>query len=674
MMPAIHETPALEKASDAMRKLFTPAIALMNRLTYPRKFALISLLLATPLALALWFLILSINTGVRAAQFELNGTAYLHPLRQLLEHTLINKQLANDYSSGNPGLRAALLDNQARIDDDLKAIADVDRQFGEDLKTTVQLRALEASWNNLKSQVFGGSIQSSEELHTRLIADTRALMSQVGDTSNLILDPDLDSYYTMDAVLLKLPEAQDLLSQVQFLSTQALGQQTIDPEAKTRLTILAGLIRSNLGATDKGMQVAFRTTPATQAMLSAPLQAHSAATLSFLSQVDQEIFFARSIGTSRDALDAATSQALAANFSFWDRSVETLDSLLRARLDRFNRQKYLSIAVTALGLALVIYFSSGFYLSVMRTVAKLNEASLRMISGDMRELVQLDNRDELGQVARSFNQVATALLAAGAQRQAVVDNAVDGILTIDENGIVRSFNPAAARIFGCPAEGAIGRPIAGLIPAPHDRAYQDVGVGREVVGRRSDGAEFPLDLAIGEMRTGEARAFIAIVHDLTERKRAEAERVRLQEQIIGAQAAALAELSTPLIPISDQVLVMPLIGAIDTQRAQQVLEALLRGIEQSRARIAILDITGVPVVDTQVAKILIIAAHGVRLLGAEIVLTGIRPEVAQTLVGLGVDLGGVVTRSTLQRGIAYATNGRAGPRTEDQEPRTDAAV
>jgi PAS domain S-box-containing protein len=650
-----------------MIRLFSPAVALMNRLTYPRKFILISLLLAVPLALALWFLILSINTGVQAAQFELNGTAYLRPLRRLLEHTIIDKRLANDYLFGNSELRDALLDNQARIEEDLREIAAVDRQFGGDLKTTAHLQALETSWSELKSKVFASSIRGSEELHAKLIADTLALMSQVGDTSNLILDPDLDSYYIMDAVLLKLPEAQDLLSQVQFLGDQVLDQQVIAPEDKTRLTILTGLIRTNISATNKGVSVAFRTTPAVQATLDTPLQAYITASQSFLSQVDREITFARSIGASRDAFNAATSQALAANFSFWDQSVETLDSLLRARLDRFNQQKYLSIGVTALGLALVIYFSSGFYLSVMGTVARLNEASRRMTSGDMRDLVQLDNRDELGQVARSFNQVATALLAASAQRQAVVDNAVDGILTIDEDGIVRSFNPAAARIFGCPAEDAIGRPVAALIPAPYDREYQVVGVGREVVGRRGDETEFPLDLAVGEMRTGAGHAFIAIVHDLTERKRTEAERVRLQEQIIGAQAAALAELSTPLIPISDQVLAMPLIGAIDTQRAQQVLEALLRGIEQSRARIAILDITGVPVVDTQVAKTLIIAAQGVRLLGAEIVLTGIRPEVAQTLVGLGVDLGGIVTRSTLQRGIAYATNGRAGPRRENKE-------
>ena len=162
-------------------------------------------------------------------------------------------------------------------------------------------------------------------------------------------------------------------------------------------------------------------------------------------------------------------------------------------------------------------------------------------------------------------------------------------------------------------------------------------------------------------------AISAVAHDLTERKRAAEEHARLQERIIQAQAATLAELSTPLIPISDHVVVMPLIGAIDSDRARQVLETLLHGIERSHARVAILDITGVPLVDTQVAKSLIVAAQAVRLLGARIVLTGIRPEVAQTLVGLGVDLGDIVTHSTLQSGIAYATNGRSEPRTKNEE-------
>jgi anti-anti-sigma regulatory factor len=149
---------------------------------------------------------------------------------------------------------------------------------------------------------------------------------------------------------------------------------------------------------------------------------------------------------------------------------------------------------------------------------------------------------------------------------------------------------------------------------------------------------------------------VTIVRDVTEHKQTEEilRRSADQQQIIQLQAAALRELFTPMIPISDDVMAMPLVGAVDTRRAQQVIEVLLQGVAASRARIVILDITGVPLVDTQVANALLQAARSVRLLGAQVLLTGIRPEVAQTLVGLGVDLGGLVTRATLQDGITYA--------------------
>jgi rsbT co-antagonist protein RsbR len=150
--------------------------------------------------------------------------------------------------------------------------------------------------------------------------------------------------------------------------------------------------------------------------------------------------------------------------------------------------------------------------------------------------------------------------------------------------------------------------------------------------------------------------FNGVLMDITERQlimEAQRENER-QAEIIRAQQAALEELSTPLIPINDRVMVMPLIGAVDSRRAQQVLETLLTGIAETRAEVAILDITGVSVVDTQVANALIRAAQAVKLLGAQVILTGIKPEIAQTLVGLGTDLGNVVTRSTLQSGIALA--------------------
>jgi rsbT co-antagonist protein RsbR len=137
-------------------------------------------------------------------------------------------------------------------------------------------------------------------------------------------------------------------------------------------------------------------------------------------------------------------------------------------------------------------------------------------------------------------------------------------------------------------------------------------------------------------------------------QQAQTEATRLQAEIILVQEATLVELSTPLVPITDRIVAMPLIGAMDAKRSERVLEALLQGVAERGAEVAILDVTGVPVVDTDVANGLIRAAQGVRLLGAEVVLTGIRPDVARTLVDLGADLRGVVTQSSLQQGIEYA--------------------
>ncbi len=127
-----------------------------------------------------------------------------------------------------------------------------------------------------------------------------------------------------------------------------------------------------------------------------------------------------------------------------------------------------------------------------------------------------------------------------------------------------------------------------------------------------------------------------------------------REHVIQIQNRLISELSTPVLPVHNRILVMPLVGIIDSQRANQFLERMLLAIGDYQAETIIVDITGVPFVDTAVANHLVQAAHAAMLLGADCVLVGIRPEVAQSLVGLGVDISTMVTRSDLQAGIEYA--------------------
>ncbi|GAA1535692.1 STAS domain-containing protein [Actinomadura kijaniata] len=124
--------------------------------------------------------------------------------------------------------------------------------------------------------------------------------------------------------------------------------------------------------------------------------------------------------------------------------------------------------------------------------------------------------------------------------------------------------------------------------------------------------------------------------------------------IIARQRQEILDIATPVLRLWDGVLAVPLIGTLDSARSQVMTEALLEGIVEQRAEVAILDITGVPMVDTVVAQHLMRTATAVRLMGATCVLSGIRPQIAQTIAALGIDLGGIRTRSTLADALAWA--------------------
>jgi len=297
------------------------------------------------------------------------------------------------------------------------------------------------------------------------------------------------------------------------------------------------------------------------------------------------------------------------------------------------------------------------FLDVISAMAALDFSKKASVSG---------NETLLDAFASGINMLSEELAVSTVSR-AYVDNILesmnDALVVIDPEHVIKTVNHAALRLFGYPKEAIIGQSLD-LLFAPEGLAGEMITAITPKKGhsieetecRTKDGKVFPVSLSASAMHgaNGQIEGIVCIVRDISERKQAEEalRRIITQEETIHAQVAALAELSTPLIPINDQVVVMPLVGKVDTRRAQDVMETLLYGVAASGAQVAILDITGVPIVDTQIANMLIQAAQAVKLLGVQAVLTGIRPEVAQTLVGLGVDLSGIVTHSTLQSGIA----------------------
>ncbi|TQS40040.1 STAS domain-containing protein [Cryptosporangium phraense] len=200
-------------------------------------------------------------------------------------------------------------------------------------------------------------------------------------------------------------------------------------------------------------------------------------------------------------------------------------------------------------------------------------------------------------------------------------------------------------LHGLLAELSRARAVQGF--SPRETAVSVFAL-KQVVSRRI-GDDLPL---------GEFLQFSALVDDLgllTFEAYSQA-----REQVIAEQAEQLLELSTPVVKLWDGIIAVPLVGTLDSARAQAVMEQLLEALTSTDADTAIIDITGVPAVDTQVAQHLLKTVMAARLMGAESIISGIRPQIAQTIVALGIEFGDIATKATLADALALALHRRQG--------------
>jgi len=256
----------------------------------------------------------------------------------------------------------------------------------------------------------------------------------------------------------------------------------------------------------------------------------------------------------------------------------------------------------------------------------------------------------------------------------LVENVRDyAIILLDTEGRVLTWNAAAERLKGWTGEEIVGQHFSRFYP-PEDVEKGKTRMELEAAARdgrfedegwrvRKDGSRFYANVIITALRgkNGELRGFGKITRDITERRSNE-ERLRRQAQEIQEMA------TVPIVQVWEGIVLVPLIGTLDSQRTQQLMERLLHRITETGSLVAVLDITGVQTIDTQTAQHLIETTSAVRLLGAEVILTGVRPVIAQTLVHLGIDLSSVVTRSSLAAGLSTAIDNMkqaAGPKSHE---------
>lgn len=234
-----------------------------------------------------------------------------------------------------------------------------------------------------------------------------------------------------------------------------------------------------------------------------------------------------------------------------------------------------------------------------------------------------------------------------------------GILIVDEQGNLEDSNQYMCAATGYERHELIGQKVEMLVPeryrADHSALREGyaqtpsnrmMGQNRELFCVTKDGRELPIEVGLAPVREGGSLKVVATITDVTLK--------RESEKKLRALSRELEEVSTPMLEVWDTIAVVPIIGTLDSARAQKLMETTLTRMKQSRYNAIILDITGLTGIDTGIANHLLRLTSAIRLMGGMAVITGVSPEIAKTLVQLGVSLGELKTSATLSNGLKYA--------------------
>ncbi|MFC1974980.1 STAS domain-containing protein [Chloroflexota bacterium] len=302
--------------------------------------------------------------------------------------------------------------------------------------------------------------------------------------------------------------------------------------------------------------------------------------------------------------------------------------------------------------------------TLQQKVATLQQkvATIQQEKTDLELLMQM-TAEHSDQVADELYTTVEITQRESQERFELVINTVPVPIIISRvaEDVIVYANAAADELTGETGESLLGRSISEFYSKAGEREQILVEVEAqgnvdswELQGKQNGDTYFWATVFIRPLTFNTEPCLLEAYYDLTEHKQADLERAHLQQEIIEAQQRAIQELSTPVIPIMDRIIVMPLVGNIDSMRARDVTRSLLAGISQHQAKVVILDITGVPIVDSGVANHLNKTIQAARLKGAHTIMTGISEAVAETIVDLGIDWSEITTLSDLQTGLVFA--------------------
>ncbi|MBM2838106.1 MAG: sensor histidine kinase response regulator [Deltaproteobacteria bacterium] len=383
--------------------IFSPAIALLNRLNYTRKFTLLWLISLVAISVVMYSLFASLHAVIQPSKRELQGLVLMEPIFRTVQFIQQHRGLSAALLGGNEAMRDRRAAKELEVAEAFRAM---EKEFPPGLTSSEAFQYIKAEWERLRKEGLHWTVDENLATHTRLIEQIQLFKLSVADDYLLTLDWEIATYYQIDTAINKLPHALERLGQLRAYGTGILAKRQITESQKIKLNVLIAEYNSSLRELRGNIEKVGHYNPAVRESLLTAVDSIADLARQVVGLVTSDILSGRFATPPEAFLGMATAAIDKGYAQLHDSMLPATQTLIKARIARAENTLLVSVSSALLLLLLVVYISVSIYYAIIGSIKSLVHSAHTFAEGDLSQRVKLSTRDELSQIGDSFNRMA----------------------------------------------------------------------------------------------------------------------------------------------------------------------------------------------------------------------------------------------------------------------------
>ncbi|MBP7393895.1 MAG: methyl-accepting chemotaxis protein [Zoogloea sp.] len=531
-----------------MKIIFAPAVAMLNRMRYPAKFALLGLIALLVIGFLLVQLALSLHESVAFAEKEADALQRVPRLLKVLQVFQQHRALSSGVLNGNEEMRPALQQKAGEMAAAMKA---ADEALATSSAATVAKRWSEVrtGWEAIQSGGLQMKPRDNLFAHTALIRKIILALHDMSDEGNLTLDPSAASYYLIDNMMRRVPDVSERLGRLRAMGTGVLAAKALDEQRRFDISLQLGELNMALADFNENLQRAAANNPALGASLGKLEQEFAVVTSEVVNEL-QEHMLKGDFEMAAPVYLALTTKAIDMTYAkTYEVLIPGTQALLAARLERLHRALTIDAVLAALAALVLLYLSSAFCIAVIQSVNELRAGARALAACDLRSRIEFSANDELRLVADQFNEMAQSFAD-------VIGKVQNGANDVTSAAV--SLASSATRV-------SVGSEQQSEAASSMAAAVEEMTVGIEEIASSASEAE-GISSASGRL-SAEGGAVVARTVGEMERIATSVRESATVIQELGDQSARISTIVSSIKEIADQTNLLALNAAIEAARA-----------------------------------------------------------------------------------------------------------